>query len=87
MRRLMALSTGLVILLLSTGVFAQADESEENSEFVEFDHMVVEGEIQVPEGMKYDTPEEADFEPLSNLREQKELMYKVHETTDSEALK
>lgn len=87
MRRLMALSAGLIIVLLSTGAFAQADESEEKSELVEFEYMVVEGEIQVPEGMKSTGRDGAEFDRLLDLKKEKDLMFKVHETTDSDALK
>ena len=86
MRRVMALLAGLAILLMSGAVFGQADDSDEKSEFYDFDEMEVTGDPVTPSGDKYDSKEEARFERLSDLKEDKHLMFKVYETTDDAAL-
>jgi hypothetical protein len=87
MRRVMALLAGLAILLMSGAVFGQADTSEEESKFYDFDEMVVDGKLKVPNEMKVDPHKEVDFEPLTDLKGEKELMLKVHETTDADSLR
>jgi hypothetical protein len=87
MRRVMALLAGLAILLMSGAVFGQAEDSEEKSKFYDFDEMNLKGERVMPPGSDFTSKEEARFERLSDLKGEKELMLKVHETTDDAALK
>lgn len=78
MKALTALLTIFAILLASTAVFAQSEETKH--QFIDIGPMFVDGETQAPQLLRYDGTPRAEFEPL--LQMEKSFMNKIIEDTN-----
>jgi hypothetical protein len=82
MRRIAAFLIAASLVLVSASAFAQDDDTR--SRFYDFDNMLIDGQFQTPDMMRYQARERAQFQRLLDLK--KSFLPKIQETTEETAL-
>jgi hypothetical protein len=82
MRRSAAFLVALGMFLGSQMAFAQDEEAR--SRFYDFDNMLIDGQFQTPDLLRYQARERAQFQRLLDLK--KSFLPKIQETTEEAAL-
>lgn len=82
MRRLAAFLIATSLLLVGTSAFAQDEDTR--SRFYDFDNMLIDGQFQTPDLLRYQARERAQFQRLLDLK--KSFLPKIQETTEEAAL-
>ncbi len=81
MRRFIGLIVVTAIMMTASVAFAQDDTK---TKFYNFDDMLIDGQIKVPDAMKTEAREKAKFKRLLSLK--KSFLPKVRETAEESAL-
>lgn len=81
MKRLVAVATLLMLILLSASAFAQDDT---RTKFYNFDDMLIDGQMKVPDLLRQGARDKAKFKRLLDLK--KSFLPKVRETAEERTL-
>ncbi len=81
MQRITAVLGFLAIVLITSTTFAQ---DKPKSKFYDFDDMLIDGQLKIPDGMRAEARKKAKFKRLLNLK--KSFLSRVRNTAGERAL-
>ncbi len=82
MQRVATIIGFLTIILMASTSFAQDQPTK--SKFYDFDDMLIDGQLKIPDGMRAEARKKAKFKRLLNLK--KSFLSRVRETAGERAL-
>lgn len=81
MQRIVLIIVFFAVLIITATAFAQ---DEPKTKFYDFDDMMIDGELKVPEGLRQGAHKKAKFKRLLNLK--KSFLSKIRETSGEKTL-
>ena len=81
MQRLASVIAFFAVVIITSTAFAQ---DQPKTKFFDFNDMLIDGELKVPDGMRNDSHKKAKFRRLLNLK--KSFLSKIRETSGEKTL-